>query len=415
MFVCFGCLLGFFISPLTQVWASHSGELVEMETDEEEAEEEETDEEKSDEETDEEVTDNEETGILSEMGEELLEEMELEELQDLLDELLEDDSFNLGDAMKEIFQGKQPFTRDMFLSVVYRAVFGELDRQREILIQILLLILGAVFLNNLANAFHREQISDICFYVVYLLLFGLLVKTFKIMSQDLQEQLTLIVTLMKGVTPAYYLAIAVSNGSATATMFYQIILLLILGVEVVAVNIILPCIHLYVLLELVNHLSSQQLLSRFASLLKTVVEWSLKTFLTVLAGFQVIQSLIAPVMDSLRRTALGKTASAIPGVGGVMNSVTEIILTSAVLIRNSLGVVFLIAFLLWGITPLLQYGTTAFLYKLLAALAQPVCDKRMVNCVATLGEGSLLLLKTLFTVQILCMLTILVLANTFHG
>ena len=343
---------------------------------------------------------------------ELLGKMELDDIQDLMDELLGDKSFHLGDAIRQMVTGEQPFSREMFLEIVYEAVFGELERQKQNIFQLLLLVLAAAFFANFAKAFEKSQVGEISFYVIYLILFALLMNLFGSMSSGLKENLSFLVSMMKAVAPAYYLAVAASTGVTTAALFYQIVLILILMIQIAAVSLLLPCVNLYVLLEFVNHLSKEEMLSRLSELLKMLVEWALKTMTGVLVGMQVVQNLVAPVMDTLKRSAIGKTAGAIPGVGNASNSVTEIILTSAVLIRNSLGVVFLVAFLMWGLTPILRYGINGILYKLLAAVVQPVSDKRIAGCINTMGEGCLLLMKILFTSEILCMLTVIVVAGT---
>ena len=343
---------------------------------------------------------------------ELLGKMELDDIQDLMDELLGDQSFHLGDAIRQMVTGEQPFSREMFLEIVYEAVFGELERQKQNIFQLLLLVLAAAFFANFAKAFEKSQVGEISFYVIYLILFALLMNLFGSMSSGLKENLSFLVSMMKAVAPAYYLAVAASTGVTTAALFYQIVLILILMIQIAAVSLLLPCVNLYVLLEFVNHLSKEEMLSRLSELLKMLVEWALKTMTGVLVGMQVVQNLVAPVMDTLKRSAIGKTAGAIPGVGNAINSVTEIILTSAVLIRNSLGVVFLVAFLMWGLTPILRYGINGILYKLLAAVVQPVSDKRIAGCINTMGEGCLLLMKILFTSEILCMLTVIVVAGT---
>ena len=343
---------------------------------------------------------------------ELLGKMELDDIQDLMDELLGDKSFHLGDAIRQMVTGEQPFSREMFLEIVYEAVFGELERQKQNIFQLLLLVLAAAFFANFAKAFEKSQVGEISFYVIYLILFALLMNLFGSMSSGLKENLSFLVSMMKAVAPAYYLAVAASTGVTTAALFYQIVLILILMIQIAAVSLLLPCVNLYVLLEFVNHLSKEEMLSRLSELLKMLVEWALKTMTGVLVGMQVVQNLVAPVMDTLKRSAIGKTAGAIPGVGNAINSVTEIILTSAVLIRNSLGVVFLVAFLMWGLTPILRYGINGILYKLLAAVVQPVSDKRIAGCINTMGEVCLLLMKILFTSEILCMLTVIVVAGT---
>ena len=89
--------------------------------------------------------------------------------------------------------------------------------------------------------------------------------------------------------------------------------------------------------------------------------------------------------------------------------VTELVVTSAVLIRNCLGVVILVVFVLAGAGPMLHYGILSLLYRFLAAVSQPISDKRMVSALSTMGEGCALLLRILFTAEVLCMLAFLVL------
>ena len=151
------------------------------------------------------------------------------------------------------------------------------------------------------------------------------------------------------------------------------------------------------------------MLGKMAELIETVISWGLRTLLGVAAGLQVVRGLVAPVMDSLKRSAVGKTAGALPGIGNAVNAVTELVLTTAVLVRNSLGIALLLVILAVGAGPLVRYGLLSLTYRFLAAVAQPVSDKRLVEAFGTMAEGCALLMRILFTAEILCMLTFLIL------
>ena len=169
------------------------------------------------------------------------------------------------------------------------------------------------------------------------------------------------------------------------------------------------------LISLINNLSKEEMLGKMAELLDTAVRWGLKTLLGMVVGLQVVRGLIAPVMDTLKRSALGKAAGALPGVGNAVNMVTELVLTSAVLVRNCLGVVILFAFVAAGAGPVIHYGILSLLYRFLAAIAQPVSEKRIVDSLATMGEGCALLLRILFTAEILCILDFVILMTGIGG
>ncbi len=353
--------------------------------------------------------------ISSGMEEELLGEMDLSEVQDMMDEMLGEDSFSFTEAVKKLMKGEELLSKEAVRELLRGLFFSRFEKEKGTFMKILLLILAAAVFANFAEVFDNGQIGEVSFYVVYLLLFMLLMESFSELSGSLNQSLEWITRFMQVLSPAYFLAVAASSGTSTALVFYQGVLVLIWLIQWVLLTLILPAVNLYVILELVNHLSREEMLGKLSELLNTVVSWGLKTLLGFVVGLQVVRGMVAPVIDSLKRTAIGKTAAAIPGVGNAVNMVTELVVTSAVLVRNSLGAAFLLVFVLVGAGPVIHYGFTSLSYRFLAAIAQPVSDKRMVGCLATMGEGCGMLLRVLLTTEILCMLTFMILAMSFGG
>lgn len=351
----------------------------------------------------------------SDMEEDLLGELDFTEVQKMIDEMLGEESFSFLEAVKKLMKGEEVLSKEAVQELLRGLFFSRFEKEKEIFMRILLLVLIAAIFANFAEVFGNGQIGEVSFYVVYLLLFMLLMESFSELSTSLGQSLEWMTKFMQVLSPAYFMAVAASSGSSTALVFYQGVLLLIWLVEWVLLTLILPAVNLYVLLELVNHLSREEMLGKLSELLNTAVSWGLKTLLGFVVGLQVVQKMVAPVIDSLKRTAIGKTAAALPGVGNAVNMVTELVVTSAVLVRNSLGVAFLLVFVLMGVGPVLHYGFTSLSYKFLAAVAQPVSDKRMVGCLSTMGEGCALLLRILLTAEVLCMLTFMILAMSFGG
>ena len=364
-----------------------------------------------------------ETSVPSEeaadMGEEirdgLLEDMDFTQVQDMLDEMLGGESFSFSRALKDVMSGEDAFTKEAVQELVRGLFFSRFEEERGTFVKILMLVFLAAVFSNLAAVFDNGQIGEVSFYVVYLLLFTLLTEAFSTLSTSLAESLSWMTDFMRALAPAYFAAMAAAQGAASAAAFYQGILILIWMIQWLLLRVILPGANLYILMRLINHLSREEMLSKMAELLGTVIGWSLKTILGVMVGMQVVRSLVAPVMDSLKRGVIGRTASFIPGVGGAVNSVTELIVTSAVLMRNSLSVVILAVIVLVGAGPVIRYGFLSLAYRFLGALAQPVSDKRMVGALGTMGEGAAMLLRILLTADVMCMLAFVILMAGFGG
>ena len=342
------------------------------------------------------------------LQEQLLDEIKIDDMQKMLNEIMADHTFSVREALLNLINGEEPISKETVRSFLCSLFFSEMKNEKEMIWKLLLIILIAAVLAEFADVFGDGQVGSISFYIVYLALFMILMENFTRLGNVLSQRLMGLVNFMKVLSPAYFMTVTASTGAATAAVFYEGVLLMVWAIQWLLVNLFLPVINLSVLLKMVNHLSKEEMLSKMAELLDVAVSWGLKTLLGTVVGLQIVRNMVSPVIDTLKRSAIGKTASAIPGIGNAVTAVTELVLTSAVMVRNSLGVVIVILLLVIGAGPVIHYGSLSLIYRFLAALAQPVSDKRVVGALTTMGEGCALLLKLLMTAEVLCMLTFLI-------
>ena len=348
-----------------------------------------------------------------ESQEALLEGLELGEMQEAVNELLGEETFSVREALERILAGEEVFSIDFLLETGKNFICDHLLADRVVLFQVVLLVLLAALFANFTNVFSGSQAGEASFYLVYMLLLALLIHSFGSLSAGLSGSLEDLTAFMQALMPSYFLAVTAASGAATAMVFYEMVLGVIFLIQTLLLKAVIPGIQAYVVIQLINYLHKEDFLSKLAELLKTVLEWSLKTITAVVIGMELIQNMISPALDSLKRDALGKTAAAIPGIGNVIDGATEVALGTAVLIRNCLGATGILVLVILGLPPVIKLAGTVLAYKLLAALLQPVSDKRMTGCLWAMGEGCRLLLKVLLTVELLLLITIAVLAVSF--
>ena len=345
--------------------------------------------------------------------EQLLDSMELEKMQEAVNELLGEETFSVKESIKKALSGEEPFSAEHFGEIGKAFLYQQLLPDKKILVQVILLVLAASLFSNFTGMFGKGETGGISFYMVYLFLLTILMKSFGQMSRIISSGLEDFVFFMKALMPSYFLAVTAAGGVASAMIFYNMVLAVIYVIQVILLKLVVPGIHLFVLFQLVNYLHKEDILSKMAEFFKTILEWTLHTCVAVVVGMQGIQNMISPAVDSLKRDVIGKTATAIPAVGNAIDGVTEVALGTAVLIRNCIGVVGILVLLLLGLPPIIRLGVTTLIYKLLAAVVQPVADKRMTGCLSTMGEGCRLLLRVLLTVELLLLITIAILSVSF--
>ena len=153
-------------------------------------------------------------------------------------------------------------------------------------------------------------------------------------------------------------------------------------------------------------------MSKLAELIEYLVGWMTKSLLAAVIGLNVIQGMITPAVDSLKRGVLSKGVEALPAIGDAIGGVTEVILGTAVLMKNGIGAAGAIICICICAVPVFHIFVMTVLYKLVAALIQPVSDRRIVGCLSAVGDGSSLLLKMVFMTGILFLLTIAIVTAT---
>lgn len=345
-----------------------------------------------------------------EEAEAVMDELEFEDIEDMMSEIFPGERIGFRDILEIFMTGDFSRGIQVLGKGITEKIFSILAENKEAMLHILVIALIAAVFANFSHVFAAGQAADMGFFVLYLLLITLLLQTFEIMIDSVTSSLQLLTEFMKVLCPVYLMASAVVTGSGTSVVFYNLLLFLIYLVQNIVCCFVIPLIHVYLMIRLMNEISPEPYLDRFADLAGTVITWILKTMLVGIVGINLIQGLISPVLDQVKRSGLQKGLEAIPGIGNTIGGVTEIVLSAVTLIRNGIGVAGAVVCVAICLVPLIQIAVMTLLYKLASALLEPVSDGRITACIAGAGDAAVLLLKTVYTSAVLFLITIVIVA-----
>lgn len=317
--------------------------------------------------------------------------------QEMFSQLLSGDVIG---AMTYFFQGTISGMADSFTGM------------KNIMVWLIVLGIVSTLIVHFVDIFDRHQVADLSFYFLYLLQTAVLLKCFAQIMQSAYESLDNIVLFVKLLVPVYLLAVGVASGTATVSASYQLIILLIYGVEKILKTLVLPMIYSYVMLAVVNGIFSEEKLSLLMELLEKGIGWVLKAAIGAVTGISLFQSVITPAVDSVKAMALQKAISAIPGVGSAAEGIFELTVGSAVIIKNSVGILLVILLLGLCLVPLVKIFVMGLLLKCAAALMGVIGDKRITACADKTGNASMMLFRTVGTAMLLFLICLSIVAIT---
>ncbi len=355
------------------------------------------------------------TNTQEEVQEEWLDQFDFSKIDEMLEEILPDKKLSFQETITGLISGELEFSFELIKNLLADQLSYEFRSSRSGLIHILLLVIIAAVFANFSSVFQSTQVSEISFSMLYMLLITICLNNFRILVDSAAANLERLTGFMELLGPVYFLAVAFATGSLTSVGFYQLVLLLIYLIELLIQSFLIPLTQIYLIVRILGELSPDIHLTKFGELIETIVSWSLKTLLAGVVGLNLVQGLISPVIDSVKRSVLTKGSEMIPVIGDAIGGTAEIVLGTAVLIKNGIGVAGMVICLVVCLVPIIQMAVTALMYQLIAALIQPISDKRMVDCVSSMADGSKLLLRIVFTTGMLFLLTIAVVAATTGG
>lgn len=342
-----------------------------------------------------------------------MEELDFSEVDKLLRE--KETGIEFGELVRKLIDGEE-IEKGELLKGALEAVFHEVFAFRTELLQIILLCIVFAILYNFTNIFENPAVTEISFYMVYMLLLVLLLKSFFILKDVVAVVLENMLAFLRLLIPTFSLSMVFSGQITAGSGFYELTFLLIYVIEWLTNILIVPAIQIYVVVEMTNYLTEEEMISKMTELIKDGIQWTMKLLFTLVIGINVVQNLLTPVIDNFKSTFISRTAGLIPGLGTSINAVTEIMVGTGIVIKNGVGVAAIFVLVVMCAGPVIKIWVMTFLYRMVAAVMQPVADKRMLGCIAGAGEGGRLLGKVMVTTVVMFLVTIAMVtaATTFH-
>ncbi|MDD6811255.1 MAG: stage III sporulation protein AE [Lachnospiraceae bacterium] len=350
--------------------------------------------------------------VQAEEDKDIWQEMKLEEVEESFQNLYPEYQFDGKQVLSLIVKGKITEALKLLASEFKETIKAQTGEIKSLFVMILLLGITAALFSNFADIFQNHQVSDIAFYFIYLLLITVLLKVFENASGIVKEMLSQLTTFIQLFIPAYLLSVVTAAGTVSASGYYQLFMVVVYLIEKCYLSLLLPTIYCFVLLSVINGIWMEEKLNLLLDFLQKIVEGSVKITIGIITGFGLLQSMISPILDALESSAFKKAVSVIPGIGNLTEGMFEMVIGSAVLIKNSIGVFITLIMLFVCALPIIKLLLLAGALKLGAALIGIVSDKRMTNCANRVGDGSLLLLKVALSAIGLFLISVAMIAGS---
>ncbi len=336
---------------------------------------------------------------------------DLSVLDNLLRDLLPGRTTDSMDFIEDVLKGNWALDPALFWRYIAGTITGVFDDWRRLFISVLVLFILVALVSNLMSALKNEGAAKAAktFFIVCQLV--VLINAFHEVLGIVEEAMTRMIEFLKLMIPAYMICIAAAGSGLTALIFYKLLLGFLCLIEGIVAASLTTVVEGYVMLGVVESVWGEERFKGLMDLIKKVLQWVLKMMIVVMSGSSILQVIITPVVDKTNNAVIQKTAGAIPGIGDVIESVSSVTLASAIAVKNSLGVLILVALILLIAVPVIKSFMILLIIRVSGALGSICGEKQMMKCVEYISEAGFMLLRILITVTTLFFVTIAAVTN----
>lgn len=341
-------------------------------------------------------------------------ELDYGEIEAVLEQITQEQS-SFEALVQMMTEGRQMDVFTDWIKVSGEAALKLLNGQGRMVVTVCLLVISSAILCTIAKAFRNRQISDMGFYMIFLLLFLIMMKSFGTCYELTENVVSNLISFMKVLMPTYLMAVGLGAYRVSAMAYYEGFFLLIYYIQKMIRFVLLPAIRCYVLFSMLGYLGEEKFFFKGHEAIKKIVLWTLKAMLGIVAGVQMVQGMISPAVDEMKHTLLNKGISSLGSIGNVTQNVTEVIIGSGALLKNGIGAAAAVIIISLCLIPAVETSCYALFYQIVAAVSEPIADKRITTVVGQMGEGIGLLVKLLFTIAAMFLLMIAMICAATGG
>lgn len=291
-------------------------------------------------------------------------------------------------------------------------LFKEVKTVLALSISIIAIAIICSLLKNLQTSFSNEGISNIAFFACYALLIVILSKSFIVSINIATDIIKDLSDFMVAILPVLVMMIGTVGGFTQAATMDPIVVGATLIIPRIYTTVIIPLILITFVLEFANNISTEHKISNLCKLTKQITIWLQGIILTIFIGLLTVRGITSSTIDAVTlKTAKFAIDNFIPIVGKAFSDAIASVAGYSLIIKNAVSSVGLIIIILMMLYPIIKLVLISFVYKLTAAVIEPISDKRITSSIAAAGDSLILIMSCVLSVSLMFFILLGIMAS----
>ena len=275
----------------------------------------------------------------------------------------------------------------------------------QIIGSILVIIVIHSILNSISEGLENKGVAQIIYYVQYILIVTIVMANFSEILKMVKDTIQNLTGFMNTLIPIL-ITLMITTGNIVSAGFVQPLLLFIMSfISNIIEIIVVPILLIATALSVISNLSGKIQIDKLSQYFKTSIVWLIGILLTLFVGVLSLEGTLTSSVDGITaKTAKAAVSSVIPVVGKILGDTVDTVIGCASILKNAVGIVGVIIILAICAMPIIKLTVLTFLYKLMAALCQPIADEKIVKLLEQLGDTFKILLAIVCSISVMLLI-----------
>lgn len=300
-----------------------------------------------------------------------------------------------------------------FINSIFKYLLKEIVINSKLMVELLFISVLCAILQNVQNAFSNDSVSKIGYYVCYLVMIIIIMKSFVTAVEVGRNTINSMIEFTNILVPPLIILLASVGGFASAATLDPVVMMAVMFISDIIRDFVLPLSILTVVVNIVDNLSDSIKITKLGGLIKQISTWALGLVMTVFIGIMTIRSSASSALDQLTvKTAKFAVDNFIPVVGKCLSDAVSTVAGYSLILKNAIGIAGLLVMICICLFPLVKILLLALIYKLIGAVMEPIVDKRAVECLSSVGDSLTLVFASVLSVSVMFFIMITIIMST---
>lgn len=323
---------------------------------------------------------------------------------------------NIGDIVSKLMAGESVIDFNEIINAVMGIFMNEILSCIFIFAEVIFICAVSGLLKSSSSSFGDTAVSSVGQLICNYSAAAVCIANFYMMYKVAGDAIDSMMEFIQILSPVMVTLLIGSGGVTTGAIMNPVILMAVTVFSTIVDVFIFPAVFLSCSFFLINSLTGNNYIKKLAGYVRKIALFAIGICVLIFSGLSAVQGIVTESADGvLTKAAKYSVGNFVPIIGGFAADSLDLIRSCCVVIKSAAGVFGIIALLIIVSVPIIKLAAAAAVYKLAAAVTEPLGNDSISDCMSEMGNTVITLAVVVFLVTLMFLIFIAMFAGFGGG